>query len=412
MNMADVILALADNVYMYAFSVIIALLIAVFINYKFIKNFFSGLILVQFSFVFNAAIVIFGFILSKIDMSRVIHYFFFELLTVIGVYVVYKKIINKRSYIITRLKQSNPLIISLVLIFFNMALTIMYVKSVATDGSSRIEFMVSGWFSYVRPFISLMVPLSYLFSIFLLDKGNKMLGVAVIGSSIFSNIASGSKASFILGILSAFLIYRDLSGGVFLLSRLMRVAIIGGVTILALLSLAKLNVGLADVGERIILTGDATIMVYFSEHPDAASVGLSTLAKVHRGAARLLGDSSATNNDTLFGFALNMQETGENSFTGPNASIPAYMLCNYRGIMNLIGIASILGYLLILVFFVNNVVLNFRINNSILLLPFVLSSLGNFSQDYYSGMSDIVLIMGLAAIFGLAQMIAPLGSRS
>jgi hypothetical protein len=116
-------------------------------------------------------------------------------------------------------------------------------------------------------------------------------------------------------------------------------------------------------------------------------------------AAKLLGDGSAADIDTAFGFALNREDNGANDFTGPNAQISSYMRCNYSGWENLIGLASIFGYLAVVTWFVEYCV-HRQGARGVLLLPFAVASLNGFLQDYYQGMSDVTLM--LAAILLLA----------
>jgi len=154
-------------------------------------------------------------------------------------------------------------------------------------------------------------------------------------------------------------------------------------------------------------------MVYYSDDPTAAASGVSTFAKIHRGAAKVLGDKSAADVDTLFGFALSRLHYGANTFTGPNAQLSSYMLCNYSGWDNLIGLASILGYLAIVAWFCNAVLYR-RETETVMLLPFAIVSLNSFSQDYYQGMSDVTVIgiAGLAFAWVRVMTFACRGARS
>jgi hypothetical protein len=393
MNISEVLLAMLDSPYVYTGCVLLASIIILFINYLFLNRYLGGLILLQLSFIFNSSAILFGLSIGKLPWLRGVHYLIFELLTILFIYIVYSEIIKKQKLILQLWMSNKTILLSWLIVIFNILIILMFRWSIANDGSSRIEFMTAGWFSYVRPFMSILVPLSYFFSMYLLSRSRYGLTFLVLVFSVLSNIASGSKASFVFGIVSGFLILRDLGGSVTLIPRKMRVATLVVVVFFIGVSFNRLNLTWVDVGQRFVMTGDATIMVYFSEHPEEASRGLSILAKLHRGAARLLGDTSAKSNDTLFGFALNMVDTGENSYTGPNASIPAYMFSNYDGWMSIVGLISILGYLSIVKIFLNQVVLNKKIKAGFLFLPFVISSLTNFPQDYYVGMSDIVLMV-------------------
>ncbi len=75
------------------------------------------------------------------------------------------------------------------------------------------------------------------------------------------------------------------------------------------------------------------------------------------------------------------------------------MLCNYSGWDNVIGLASIIGYLAVLKWFVTHFVCK-QGTGTMMLLPFVVASLNAFPQDYYQGMSDLTLIVILVLAVG------------
>src|SRR5260370_14183273 len=197
------------------------------------------------------------------------------------------------------------------------------------NGASRIEFMTASWFSYFRPIMSILVLLSFLFPLYLLDCGHRFLPLSILASSVISNVASGSKASFVFGIVGSLLLYQDLKGSRIVIPRALRFALLIVMSLSGALALVRLNVSMADLADRFVKFGESTIMVYYSDDPSAASSGVSTLAKVHRGVAKLLGDSSANDIDTLFGFSLSGLEYRGPSLPSPTTPISCYMLFNY-----------------------------------------------------------------------------------
>jgi len=162
---------------------------------------------------------------------------------------------------------------------------------------------------------------------------------------------------------------------------------------LAMTALVRLEVTPADVVERFMLFGEATILVYFADEPTAACEGVSTVASMHRGVARLLGDESANDIDTLFGFALTKIHLGVNTMTGPNGRLSPYFLCNFPG-ANLA-----LGWLIVLLYRSLLLALYRRTRHRPLLLavvfPYVVTSLGLASQDFNLVMADITITSGL-----------------
>jgi hypothetical protein len=205
--------------------------------------------------------------------------------------------------------------------------------------------------------------------------------------------------------IASVLLCRDLKGSRLAVPQGMKLALVLVTSLSALLALQRLDVNLAALGQRFVRFGESTIMVYYSDNSSAAASGVSTLAKIHRGGAKLLGDASAADIDTIFGFALSREDNGAHNFTGPNAQVSSYMFCNYSGWENLIGIASILGYLAVLQRFLKGLISR-QAPGSVLILPFLVASLSNFLQDYYQGMSDVTLIVmvGLAhAAIGITK---------
>lgn len=353
----------------------------------------NGLLFAQITLFFNATTIIAGLSTEAVPEDRGIHFFAVEFLFLAAMYAVYSRLIRHRTKVLEALHRffDGPGAVSFVC--FIVLVAIFNFLATPTDGSSRIEYMTGAWFSLLKPFIQLATPLSYLgVFILLLNKRRRRLGYALLATAVLSSVMTGSKASFAFSLFTAFLALRDLDpklqirGADKLKLSLFVAAAVS-------LTLTRLEVSAADVSDRFFLFGEATILTYFSDRPTAACENVSTFASMHRGWARLAGDPSATNIDTLFGFALMIEATGVNTFTGPNGRLSAYALCNFadeRIMLCAIVVAAYLG-LLLLVFSLS---LN-RPGLLAIVYPFFLVSLAGASQDFNLIMQDITLFCAL-----------------
>ncbi len=252
----------------------------------------------------------------------------------------------------------------------------------------------------MKPLIQVATPLSYLgVFVLLLNPERKWLGYVLLTISILANIATGSKASFMLTLLFAYLAVRDLTAGQKIMMTKTERGIITIITILAaLFALSQLAVNAQDLLNRFFLYGEANILTYFAPDPTAACSNVSLFASMHRGWARLLGDPSAQDIDTLFGFALTIQEVGVNTLTGPNARLSAYFLCNFPEAKFIFGLVVIVFYLALVKVTFKKAVKRPLI--SALYYPFMLTSLYGASQDFNLIMQDITILCAL--LIGLA----------
>jgi hypothetical protein len=355
----------------------------------------NGLLFAQITLFFNATTIIAGLSTGMVPEDRGIHFFAVEFLFLAAMYAVYSRLIRHRTKVLEALHRffdgsgAVPFVCFIVLIaIFNFVVT-------PTDGSSRIEYMTGAWFSLLKPFIQLATPLSYLgVFILLMNKRRRRLGYMLLATAVLSNVMTGSKASFAFSLFTAFLALRDLSFGPKLEIRSadkLKLSLFVVATVS--LALTRLDVSAADISDRFFLFGEATILTYFSDHPTAACENVSTFASMHRGWARLAGDPSATSIDTLFGFALMIEAVGVNTFTGPNARLSAYALCNFadaRIVLCAIVVVAYLG-LMLLVF---SLTLK-RPKLLAILYPFFLVSLAGASQDFNLIMQDITLFCAL-----------------
>jgi hypothetical protein len=399
MLLLSTLLSISDHLWVYSVCLLIAGLMAVGLNYLFLRRYVSGLISLQISFAFNAAIILFGWATDAVSVVRGLHFFLYQLLVAVGIYWVYRNMLQHRVTLLSRLHRLTVATLSAILLLFNLALFCLFLGTVVqNEGSSRIEFMTTSWFSFIRPVMSIVTPLSFFVPFYLFDRGRRLLPVLILASSVICNVASGSKASFIFAMIASVMLYRDLKGSRLAVPQRMKLALVLVTSLSALLTLQRLDVDLVALGQRFVRFGESTIMVYYSDIPTAAASGVSTLAKIHRGGAKLLGDASAADVDTIFGFALSSEDNGAHNFTGPNAQVSSYMFCNYSGWENLIGVASILAYLAVLQGFMKGLISR-QAPGGVLILPFLVASLNSFLQDYYQGMSDVTLLVML----GVAQ---------
>lgn len=355
----------------------------------------NGLLFAQITLIFNTITIIAGLSTAAIPVERGFHFFVVEFAFLLAMYAMYGRLIRHRAKVLDALQcffdgqGAIPFICFVALIaVFNFLVT-------PTDGTSRIEYMTGEWFSLLKPFIQLATPLSYLgVFILLLNKRRRRLGYVLLAIAVLSNVMTGSKASFAFSLFTAFLALRDLSIDPKLqIRRADKLKLSLFVAATVSLALTRLDVSAADVYDRFFLFGEANILTYFSDRPTAACENVSTFASMHRGWARLAGDPSATNIDTLFGFALTIEAVGVNTFTGPNARLSAYALCNFadeRIVLCAIVVLAYLG-LMLLVFLLSQS----RPWLLAIVYPFFLVSLAGASQDFNLIMQDITLFCAL-----------------
>lgn len=355
----------------------------------------NGLLFAQITLIFNTITIIAGLSTAAIPVERGFHFFVVEFAFLLAMYAMYGRLIRHRAKVLDALQcffdgqGAIPFICFVALIaVFNFLVT-------PTDGTSRIEYMTGEWFSLLKPFIQLATPLSYLgVFILLLNKRRRRLGYVLLAIAVLSNVMTGSKASFAFSLFTAFLALRDLSIDPKLqIRRADKLKLSLFVAATVSMALTRLDVSAADVYDRFFLFGEANILTYFSDRPTAACENVSTFASMHRGWARLAGDPSATNIDTLFGFALTIEAVGVNTFTGPNARLSAYALCNFadeRIVLCAIVVLAYLG-LMLLVFLLSQS----RPWLLAIVYPFFLVSLAGASQDFNLIMQDITLFCAL-----------------
>lgn len=354
-------------------------------------RFFSGIFMAQFNFFFNVIPIISGSFLNLINYQEGFHFMIIEFSFFLMIVLFYKKILIYRIEIKKSLDTFMYGTGSITIIVFMLFLAIFNFLIVPTDGSSRIGFQVDYWFSFFKPLIYVITPLSTL-GVFILISNPfyKKRGFLLFFIIILGNILSGSKAGFIFSFFSAFLILRDLVGNSgYILSKFHKVLIVFLSGIFVITTLFRLDVDTEHIIQRLFLTADATILVYFSDNPIAAGEGVSMFTKMHRGLARLAGDESANNIDTVFGYAVNIIHTGSNTLTGPNARISPYFRAYFQGMENLYGIIVVIIYFVLLF-----TIFKFSYKFSFFLpfsFPYIVSSISIVSQDFNLLMMDITI---------------------
>jgi hypothetical protein len=375
--------------------IVAALLALIFIPRMLGLNYLNGMLNAQITLFFNVLTIVGGMDADLIDSGRVSHFLLIEFSFLIAVLLVYRSLLRRRIQVMAALQGFFLSEGAYWLTGFIALLAVFNFVLAPDDGSSRISYMTESWFSLLKPFIQIATPLSYLGAfLLLLTPGRKALGYLLLGISILANIATGSKASFLLSLGFAYLAVRDLAAGQKItMTKTERSVIIIIVTFAALFALSRLAVSAQDLIDRFMLYGEATIMTYFSPDPTAACSNLSLFASMHRGVARLLGDPTAKDIDTLFGFALMIEQTGVNTFTGPNARLSAYFLCNFPGTKFIFGTIVVGSYLMLARSVFARTVQ--RPWLCALFYPFLLASLHGASQDFNLIMQDITILCAL-----------------
>ena len=363
-------------------------------------NLLNGMLYAQITLFFTMLTMVGGVDADLVDAGRMVHFFVIEFGFLVAILLIYKSVLRHRVFVLATLQRFFAGDGAYYLTFFMGALAVFNFIEAPTDGSSRIEYMTEAWFSLVKPLIQVATPLSYLgVFVLLLDPRRKWLGYVLLTISILANIATGSKASFLMTLLFAYLAVQDLTAGRKNTMTRTERGVIAAVTVMAaLFALANLSVNSQDLLDRFFLYGEANILTYFSPDPTAACADVSLFASMHRGWARLLGDSSALNIDTLFGFALMIQEFGINTLTGPNARLSAYFLCNFPETKVIFGLIVVAFYLLLIKVTFKKAIRHPAL--SALFYPFMLTSLYGASQDFNLIMQDITILCAL--LIGLA----------
>lgn len=380
---------------------VITMLVIVAMPRFFGLNYLNGLLFSQITLFFNATTIISGLETEAVNIGRSLHFYLIEFSFLTLIFLIYRYFINHRERFLVAIQMLFNGKWAFVVTTFGMAMVIFNFLLAPTDGSSRIAYMTVAWFSLVKPFIQIVTPLLYIgVFVLLMSSHRRWLGYTLLVISIVANIATGSKASFAISLTTAFLALRDIYGHTRLVIRRKELLIISVLIGLAVIyALARLEVSSADILDRFFLSGEATILTYFSDTPTAACVNVSTFASMHRGWARLLGDASAQDIDTLFGYALTIEHLGVNTFTGPNGRLSAYFLCNFPDERVVLGAIVVLVYFYLMLLLFNRLIK--RPTQLAFLFPFIFTSLAGAAQDFNLIMQDITIfvILFLTTLF-------------
>jgi len=380
-------------------------IIAIFLSSRlFDLRYINALFVAQFFAVFNAVPIISGYYSGLVPNYLVIQFILSESIFLMGIMFVYSMILNRMKMNFHNLDNLFGLKTIYFLIFCSFIFTVFNYIFTPQDGSSRIGYQTNYWYSFIKPVYQISTPASFFISfILILNNRYKISAYLLLILNIFASIASGSKGAFVMQALTAFLIIRD--ANVVTNYKFSKFDLISAATslILALvLTLDRLQVSFSDLIYRILLFGEPTLMTYYAPSPTSACENLTTFAKMHRGWARALGDPSAMNIDTLFGYAWNIQYFGTNTFTGPNARFGAYMACNFPGFSIVIGLFVSAIYLCLIAISARSA--KHRPGMLVIIYPFCIYSLIASGQDFNILMQDINILL---LFIGISVMSAP-----
>ena len=351
----------------------------------------NALIYAQMTLAFNAVTIVAGYSTDLLAGERALHFFLTEFGFLAVTCEAYRRVLKNRERVWAALTRFFTGRGGLLLTGIMTLVAIFNFTMVPADGDSRIAYMTAPWFSFLRPFLQLAAPLAYIGVLVMLGlQSRRRMAFMLLAVTLAANVLTGSKASFLFNILTAVLALRDLSAqGRWPLRMSDRWKLLVLTLPLAMYALLRLEVSPADVADRFLLFGEATILTYFSPDPTQACQSVSPLAAMHRGVARALGDASANDIDTLFGFALTKLYLGVNTFTGPNGRLSAYMVCNFPGAAQALGWLVVMVYFGLLGLLFKQVLV--RPVHMALVYPYVVSSYGMASQDFNLIMADITL---------------------
>ena len=353
----------------------------------------NALFVAQFFAVFNFVPIISGFYSGLVPNYLVLQFIFSETLFLLAIMFSYCIILRNIKFNFFAMSKAIDLKILFVLIIISAIFVIFNYVFTPQDGSSRIGYQTNYWYSFIKPLYQISTPASFFISFVLILTGRyRTLAYILLTLNILASIASGSKGAFVMQALTAFFIIKDATViTTYKFSKFDVMAATSSLMVALILTLDRLQVSFSDLVYRILLFGEPTLMTYYAPSPTAACENLTTFAKIHRGWARAIGDPSALNIDTLFGYAWNIQYFGTNTFTGPNARFGAYMACNFPGLLIAIGLSVSAFYLWLIMFAVKSGTT--RPGLLVIIYPFCVYSLIASGQDFNILMQDINILL-------------------
>jgi hypothetical protein len=404
MSPIDYFLEVLENLFLLKIFLFVYLSALVF-NKILFKKYFNGLILLTFNSSIVFSVILDFYISNKINSAKMLFFICSDFLVytfVLILYFLFMRFNNKYKIYMT-LFLINKKYFSLFVFWLVISLFI-NLYNVSWDGSSRIEFQTAQWYSVVRIVTQIMTPIAGLIMIFNLFEKDYWKFSILFLLVITMSIATGSKSSFVLFFVESFLIYRDISLIKFLVRRKTYVAIGLILFLFSIFNFILLGVDLNSLFERIVHYAESTIMIFPATNPCKVCQDQSLFSLIHRGFARLFGDKSAVNIDSLFGFALSAEYTGANTFTGPNARIGSYTLCAFPGfkifIMYFVFFLFVSFNLLLLK--ITSIKYKFLFITSILLF---FHGIQQFILDYNTAMSDFTIILCILCLLFIRSII-------
>lgn len=340
---------------------------------------------------------------SEISIPSVFHFFAFDFLVTIIVFIIYKKyIINTRK--ICNIDQVFFYCKKYFLLLFILSvLQIIIIYYNVNEGESRIIFHNERWYSFIKIIGWIFEPLLCIVAFIYLRFSNYRLAIIALSLIIVKSIISGSKSGFIIIIFTSFLVYRDLFGITkkeLKINKLIALLIL----ILAFLNLQNMGVDLNKLQIRVLSFAEDSIMVYPSLQPTEACQDFSIINAVHRGIGRLIGDEDSMQFNALYGISLSNIFYGVNSATGPNSRIGSYTLCSFPGILIIIPIFFGALYLFLLWIVFKKMIFSGGLF-MILGFPFFASSISLLILDYNSAMSILSTLILLLTFFFIKNLI-------
>lgn len=392
MSPIDYFLEVLENFFLVKIFLIVYTVLLI-CNKLLFKKYFNGLLLLTFNSGIVFAVILDLYFSNRITSEKLLFFIFSDFLIYVIVLLIYFFFLrhNNKEKLYSVLSYLNKKYFNLFAIWLVISLIINFIN-VSWDGSSRIEFQTAQWYSFVRIITQIMTPVTGLVVIFNLYERNYLKFSILFFLIIGMSIATGSKSSFVLFFIEYFLIFRDISVVKFNIRRNTYFILSFVLLLFALLNFILLGVELNGLFERVVHYAESTIMIFPSSNPCKVCQDQSLLSLIHRGFARLFGDKSAINIDSLFGFALSAEYYGANTFTGPNARIGSYTICAFPGLKILIMYFVFIVFILFNFFLIKitSIKYKFLFITSVLLF---FHGIQQFILDYNTAMSDFTIII-------------------
>lgn len=387
-------------------NIFVIILVAVGVSFCLVNKlmfgtYLCGLAALQFPTIIVTTVIIDLFTRDLVEFERLLHFIAVEGLLYVFVLLFYLHIIRMPNLVPDFIKFYEKYSYIVIAPAFFICMINFY--NVDWSGS-RVAFHTSYWYSFIRPISTLFMPLLSLGIFINIFRKRYLVGLFFTALALILSISAGSKGAFIISMVCWYLVYRDIFGYSLLNLSAKSISFCLICIAGAYFNVSAVGVDLFSLFTRIISYGDASFLIYQADNPTLACADQSVMSLSHRGFARLIGDSAATDPSTLFGFAFSEVFYGGHDFTGPNARIGAYTLCAFPGVGAIYMFFLFFVYLIILRSMVHLKLRGIsRYKLSSIFLPFVISSLTASLMDYNRVMSDVtfVLMMYVLVVFFL-----------